>query len=456
MFLPIVKDPIQNPDVKVPHAYVSLELVNFPVADGTQLSWVGNFPKKIWILGSHPFTIHGGSGSYGLEVPILITADKFYFSLTNTTNWYRNWYEKNVHMGTVNDYSDYVNWVVPVKLDGRYHPLVLDGSTATIQIRDKSQALQPYSNGKPAPYNLECPSKDPFETFSTTSLSIKNEGNEVITLDTTFTTSGEDSPFSISSSLPAMVIPGESFNIDIKFQPTEPLYYEGDVIFKNALGGQEIKIFLSGDNRITRYQPPESVGIFGSSTGNEIHEKFSLTKLVTGVSKHFFAITYLYTGELKFRGTTATDSFQIGRDSTLYNGHYHPPIHAKSIPGIPITTEGFYLVSINYDMRNFLVEPMGNLNIVTKDTGGGGNSISLSGDPETDEYTGLLNPIDPTKLSKLYIENDDFDFMNVFRFGDYNADGICDRWDTLAFPPTQDAYVLKFNGRTLAYSYTLQ
>ena len=354
-----------------------------------------------------------------------------------------------------------MNWVVPVKLDEKYHPLVLDGSTSTIQIRDKSLVLQPYSNGKPAPYNLKCLSKDPFETFSTTSLSIKNEGNDVITLDTTFTTSGEDSPFSISSSLPSMVVPGESFNIDIKFQPTEPLFYEGAITLKNDLGRQEIKIFLSGDNRITRFQPPESVGIFGSSTGNEIHEKFSLTKLVTGVrndliagvSKNFFAITYLYTGELKFRGTTATDSFQIGRDSTLYNGHYHPPIHAKSIPGIPITTEGFYMLSIDYGHRYFRVKSMGYLEIITEYISGDRNSIDLSGDPETDIFTGLLNPIDPTKLSKVTINNGG---VNEFIFGDYNADGICDVWETLSFPPNQGVYNLTFNGRTLAYSYTLQ
>jgi len=106
MFLPIVKEIIQNPDIKVPHAYVSLELVNFPVADGTQLSWVGDFHENIWILGSHSFTVQGGSGSYGLAKPILITNDKFQFSLTNTENWYRNWYEKDIHMGTVDEYGD--------------------------------------------------------------------------------------------------------------------------------------------------------------------------------------------------------------------------------------------------------------------------------------------------------------------------------------------------------------
>lgn len=113
-----------------PISYVTLEVVNMPMPDGSYC-FVGSFFEDSWTNTARAFDVAGGAGSYSEADCSIIKSDLF-FSIVKEGTWERAFFPAT--LGDQNDFGKMQNFKVTVPMDGQSHAITVDGSTETATV----------------------------------------------------------------------------------------------------------------------------------------------------------------------------------------------------------------------------------------------------------------------------------------------------------------------------------
>ncbi len=113
-----------------PISYVTLSVVNMPMADGNYC-FVGGFFKDGWANDKREFAVAGGAGTYDGDDCATTKAD-LYFSIVKPGSWERPFFPAT--KGNENDFGKMQNFKVKIPMDGQAHVITVDGSTADATI----------------------------------------------------------------------------------------------------------------------------------------------------------------------------------------------------------------------------------------------------------------------------------------------------------------------------------
>lgn len=115
-----------------PLSYVTVEVINLPVADGTVLSFAGSFMNDSWNNAMRTFTVTGGAGSYTTGSEVI--SSPLSWSLPVEGGWARPWFPATE--GNADDFGNMQNFSTAIPMDGGSHVITVDGSTnpATVTV----------------------------------------------------------------------------------------------------------------------------------------------------------------------------------------------------------------------------------------------------------------------------------------------------------------------------------
>ncbi len=362
----------------VPSAYVSLELINFPMEDGAELSWAGTFATDFLNNEQRVFQINAGIGTFGNQTPQIISSDSneldinFVFSLVQPETWIRPWYVEGSKEATHDDFGKMQNWRLPIAADGRHHRIRVDGSTSTMIAQEIGKpTLQAYDGDEPI-------IRIDFGIIGPSDRSLRSK---VILLKNTGATSliagsieilPADTHFSTMTALPVELAAGESFNLSINLLPED-----------TGQNTRQLRI-LSSDSKVLCTLDLTSIVFPTTETGISVEQRLETETIQfdlcpMGLGGVFSSIAYLKEGAFSL-STASLYGVELSVDSE--NNLIPSPT------GYQINAAGFYQITVDYLNTKAYVTPVTSLSITGSATPAGDADTDLVGEASLNSFNG--------------------------------------------------------------------